>query len=561
MKIRILNYLCIVILLLTSCKKNLDINTDPNNPSTIEVSKLLPTTEVALGNALCIGGVSNVLEVYTHQLTSREEQDQYGAKGSNYYIDLCWQTLYETNLNNLEALIDEATTAGDLQYAGIAKVLKAYTFSQLVDMFGDIPFSEANKFRGGITYAKFDDDATIYPQLFALLNEGITDMQNADALNLHTPSADDIIYNGNIDNWIKAANSIKLKLYIQESKIMDVSAEVNSLINSANLISATDESFLLPYGPNGATDDRNPGFGDYTASQRGNYISPWFHELLSGYRTNLFTGIVDPRIPYYYYNQLDANTEAGHPDEYRDGPFLSIYFGSLGPNAAQIQQTAMTVLGIYPVGGRYDEGDALGATTSTGVDGSSGTGAAPYRFITYADILYLKAEAIHKGIITGDERAVLQAAINESFNQVDYVITQFVKPQQTVPALVGTSAVTDYVSAVMAEYDAGTDDKQLEIIMTEKWISSFGSAVDQYTDYRRTGYPILFNPNDATMAPGGIVQPPIHGDPEEDPQPEVLVQLTRSYPLSLPWDQTEIESNPNAPDQKNPSDYKVFWQP
>jgi hypothetical protein len=53
--------------------------------------------------------------------------------------------------------------------------------------------------------------------------------------------------------------------------------------------------------------------------------------------------------------------------------------------------------------------------------------------------------------------------------------------------------------------------------MTQKWISSFGSAVDAYTDYRRTGYPILFNPEDPDMAPGGFVQPPVDGDPVINP--------------------------------------------
>src|SRR5690606_15733267 len=114
-----------------------------------------------------------------------------------------------------------------------------------------------------------------------------------------------------------------------------------------------------------------------------------------------------------------------------------------------------------------------------------------------------------------------------------------------------------YVNKILAQYDANPS-KQLEIIMTQKWISSFGSAVDQYTDYRRTGYPVIFNPNDPAMAPGGSVQPPINGDPENPgAQPAVKVQLNRSYPLTLPWYQEELETNSNAPEQKaDPSKFK-----
>ena len=89
-----------------------------------------------------------------------------------------------------------------------------------------------------------------------------------------------------------------------------------------------------------------------------------------------------------------------------------------------------------------------------------------------------------------------------------------------------------------------------------------GSAVDAYTDYRRTGYPILFNPNNSAMAPGGFAQPPVNGNPDRVPQPAVQVQLLRPYPNSLPWYTSELDVNPKAPDQKDlTNQYKVFWMP
>jgi hypothetical protein len=208
------------------------------------------------------------------------------------------------------------------------------------------------------------------------------------------------------------------------------------------------------------------------------------------------------------------------------------------------------------VGGRYDDGVPQVASTA------SGTGAAPYRLITYADRLYLEAELIKEGIIDGDAKAKLQEAMEESFAQVDYVVTEFVKPSQTVPELSGTSAATTYINKALTEYDA-KPAKQLEIIMTQKWLSSVGSSVDQYTDYRRTGFPILFDPNNTAMAPGGFAQPPINGDPTGFPgaQRKVPVTLTRAFSVSLPWPQTELDVNPNAPPAKTVSSYKVFWMP
>jgi len=575
--LRKIKYLIPLVCLVTflSCSKEfLDINTDPNNPTSIEVSKILPTTERTLGDALSMdennGGLSNVLAVYVHQMSTREEADKYGMTGADPVIATPWAKLYSSTANpgtsfpiygvlqNLEDIIKNSTDAGNAKYAGIGKILKAYTYSVLVDVFGDVPFSEANKLKEGILYPKFDDDAAIYDALFLLIDEGIADLNNAGAPNPSTPGTDDLIYGGDTELWVKAANTLKLKLYTQIRKVKDVSAEVNALISGGNLISRTSESFLIPYGPNGATDDRNPGFYTYYATQRSNHVSPWFYEILKGYHQNIFFGNPDPRLPYYIYNQVDATQPSrdGNQTEYRDGPFVSIYFGSVGPDRDRTQQNTISLFGIYPVGGKYDDGSA------TIADANSGTGAAPYRLITYADRLYLEAELIQSGVITGDVTAKLTEALQESFKQVDYMIAQYVHPTQSVPLLVGAASVATYIEKVKAEFASASANKKLEIIMTEKWLSAVGSAVDQYTDLRRTGYPVIFDPSNPAMAPGGFVQPPINGDPiNPGAQKAVPVQTSRTFALALPWDQTELETNPNAPPQKNPSSYKVFWMP
>ena len=186
-----------VMIFAASCTKRfLDINTDPNNPTRLENSKLLPLIERNLGDGLAMGGstggLSQILSVYTHQQSTREEPDQYGARGSNFYISVAWPTLYENVLANAEQVIQSATELKNYRYAGIAKIIKAYTYSQLVDVFGDIPFTDANKLKQGIRYPKFDDDAVIYPSLLKLLDSAITDLNNP-ALNISNPGADDII--------------------------------------------------------------------------------------------------------------------------------------------------------------------------------------------------------------------------------------------------------------------------------------------------------------------------------------------------------------------------------
>ena len=553
----------------SGCKKYLDVNRDVNRPVAVPTGTLLTTAQVNMVSALGMhpdltsgnNGLTGVLAVYTHQMSTREESNQYGAKGST--VDVAWDLIFQQTLPDLDVIIKQGTEEDNMIYVGIAKILKAYTFSQAVDVWGDIPFSEFNKFKDGVRQPKFDDDATIYPELLKMLDEGIANIQSTTAKNPAKPGTNDVIYKGNTARWVKAANTIKLKLYTQLRKVQNVTPQVTALLNApATLINSNAEMFVVPFGPLGATDDRNGGFSDYIATQRSDHVSPWFYEILKGYNPNINTGVEDPRLPYIVYNQLTATGAAQSNTEYRDNRFVSIYFGSTGQFRDGNQQNSISLFGIYPVGGKYDDG-----STPLVASASSGTGAAPYKLITYADRLYLEAELISAGVVTGDAKAVFKKALEASFSQVDYIITNFVKPSQTVPLLMGTNgatptaAVTTYIDAVMASYDAGNAAKKLEYIMTQKWIASVGSSVDQYTDYRRTGYPVLFDPRNSAMAPGGRVQPPLNGNPFVVPQGSVPVVLSVNYPLSLPWSQNELDLNSAAPDQKQPDTYKVFWQP
>jgi hypothetical protein len=556
-----------VFLLTVGCKKFLDVNQNLNNPTSVPVSTLITSAELSLGNNMALGGgLSTGLSVYMHQQTTREQPDQYGMASNYFVIENPWYGLYNT-MKNLDVIISQGTDEGRLKYVGIAKILKGYTASVLVDIWGDAPFSEFDKFKDGVRQPKFDKGVDIYAEAFKLIDAGIADINNTTATNPSVPGSDDLIYGGNMTKWIKAANTIKLKLYTQLRKVQNVTTQVTALLASpTTLISSNADMFVLPYGPLGASDDRNPGFGDYTASQRGQLPSPWFWEILRGYPVlhgnypNPYAGIPDPRTPYYIYNQIKKSTAmtttTTNQTEYRDTAFVTLYFGSTGPNRNGSQQNFQSMFGIYPVGGRYD--DLQGGAGSA----SSGTGAAPYKFITYADRLYLEAELINTGVVaTGDARAVFQAAMTASMSQVDYIITTYVKPSQSVPTLVG-AATTAYINAVLANYDAASTTGKLQYIMTEKWKASFGSSVDQYTDYRRTGFPILFDPRNSTMAPGGQVQPPVNGNPSKVPQDKVTVARLNEFPLSLYWPQSELDINSSAPAQKPlPIVFKPFWLP
>lgn len=550
--------------LFISCSDYLDVDKDTDSPTVAPLNYLLTNIETSVA---LIGdfnnGTGDILSTYTHQMTSREEEDQYGVKVDNIPMNNDWDAIYLA-LTDIETLIKQGTETGNLVYVGIAQMQKAYIMSYAVDLWGDVPYSEATKLTSGIISPKFDNQKEIYSSIFSLIETAKTNL----ATNAGTkkPTIDDIFYGGSTSKWIKFANTFKLKLYNQTRLTTDFDqAGFNALIAANNFFTSNADDFQFArFNLISPTNERNQLFIEaYESTQFGSYQSPWMYEILKGMNPNIHTNNPDPRIPYYYYNQLkpnqfpvdQGNTTTGNPGaDYWDKStgFFSIRFGTTGPDRDKSAENSYTYPGIFPSGGRFDDG--LGGSVAT-LATKSGTGIAPHRILTYDEFLYIQAELIQAGKLTGigTASAKLQQAITASFAKVDQVVAKSNSPQiATIPILTGSAAVTTFINNVITEFNAASATKQMEIIMTQKWVGTFGDPMDQYTDYRRTGFPVLANPLSSTkeyqLNNGNAF-------PLNDTQ---TVQ-NNPFQLSFYWPQAELNSNANAPAQKNPSTYKIFW--
>ncbi|SHG49549.1 Starch-binding associating with outer membrane [Flavobacterium fluvii] len=555
----------IALLLLTtlfiSCSDFLDVNTDKDNPTVAPLSLLLTNTQVGVGRVTDYNDYSgNILAVYTHQMTAREEYDQYGTKVDNVNMQNDWDQVYLT-LTDIETLIKQSTESGDLVYLGIAQLEKAYLIALSVDLWGDVPYSEATKLTTGLVSPKFDDQKAIYADVFKLIETAKANIKsNAGA---KKPGTDDLFYKGSTARWIKFANTFKLKLYNQVRLTPDFdTAGFNALIAENNFFSSIADDFQFNHTKNISPEERNNYYIDsYNSTQFSTYQSPWFYEILKGVNPNIHNSNPDPRMKYFIFNQLKAgvlppdqgNATTGNPNaDYWDKStgFYTIRFGSVGPNRDKTAENSYSYPGIFQTGGRYDDGQGAIVT------GSTGTGVAPFRMLTYDEFLYIQAELILAGKLTtaGTVEAKLDQAMKASFAKVDEVVAlnKVSGNTQTIPVLTGSAAVTTFITKIMTEFAAATPAKKLEIIMTQKWVGTCGDAMDQYTDYRRTGYPILANPNSTTKE-----YQLNNGDafPIDDSQ---TVQ-NNPFQVSFFWPQSELNSNQNAPAQKDATTYKIFW--
>lgn len=516
---------------LMSCEDFLNINDDPNNPTNAQLNSILPYAQAVIFGQMGIGaaGISETLEVYAHRTVQRGDQDDYKVQANEFSVQETWDKLYTVALPDLNQIIRQGTEEGRFPYVGIAKILRVQAFSVMVDLWGDIPFTESGNpilFK----FPVFDDDAAIYASLLTLLDEGIADLDGPGA----GPGSDDLVYAGNLDKWRQYAKSLKLNMYnkIRMTDLYNAGA-VQTLINDNDLIANASGDFELLYNTTISPENRHPGFiREYAQNNPQYYISPYFYLLMNGEaacQNSLYTGIVDPRIPYYFYNQLTAAETPQNPFSYRNGNFLSIWFGSFDrdPNEGFDQNTSQTVMGLYPLGGAFDNGSGVTATGDSGLKG-----AAAQRILTAADVEFIKAELALTEGAPGDPAEYLRAGIQKSLAKVNQVASAGGAP------LISNADINAYVDAVLGLYDASSDDTKLEIIMTEKWKQSFGFAVEAYNDIRRTGYPEVC-------------------DPAQDPN-EFSIQ-TNPYPVSLFYSQSDITNNSNSPGQRNPYLDKVFW--
>jgi Starch-binding associating with outer membrane len=234
---------------LSSCSKLIkdNQNTDPTVLTVADPTVLLPTAEAALmyyhgGDAArmsslftqqIVGGANQYASFATYQFSDADFQNQ-------------WQSYYATVLNNLNKINQYSKSKNFKFYEGISEILSAYTFAELVDLYGDVPYSEALKGAANLT-PKFDKGADIYNSLFTRLDAAVILLSGDAAKAGLIPGTDDLVYGGDVAKWIMFANALKARMYLHLSK-NDPSAISKGLtaINSGFITSADEAVVAVP---------------------------------------------------------------------------------------------------------------------------------------------------------------------------------------------------------------------------------------------------------------------------------------------------------------------------
>ena len=277
----------LTIFMVIGCSDYLDINEDPNNPTSAPLGGLM--TNTTFETALNTNRVAGTTSFFVQHFASPNE-----ASGTDIHDDVSyggtWSNIY-FNLDDLLVLIDQAEEINAPYYAGIAKVMAAYNLGLLVNMFGDVPFSDG--FTDETLQPTYDSSEDIYDEIFSFLNEAKTDLQAAESS--ATPGSDDFIYGGDRAAWIRTAYALEARFLNHYSKLP--SYDPNAVLDAVdNAFASNDEDFQMSFFDEGVA-TRNPWYTLALNNSNlllGGWLSDQFVEHLTGERY----GVEDPRLDF-----------------------------------------------------------------------------------------------------------------------------------------------------------------------------------------------------------------------------------------------------------------------
>jgi len=301
--------LMILILVFSSCKKLEDLNKNTKNPLYVTGESLFTGAQVNLFQEMVSPNVwYNIWRLIMQQWT----ETTYTTE-SNYFLagepDNHWIWMYQYVLKDLDqakknitqtVYLNDPDTAVKRNRLAIVEVMTVYTWSILVETYGNIPYSEALNINNLLP--KYDDGLTIYKDLINRLSVAISQMDPNPAFG--SMGSADLIYSGDVASWLKFANSLKLRMGMLLSDVDPVFAKTavaEAASSPGGLISSNDENVKLVYMS--SPPNTNPIYDYIVASGRHDFVPA--NTLVD--TMNLLN---DPRRPFYF-TEIDTSTTPG----------------------------------------------------------------------------------------------------------------------------------------------------------------------------------------------------------------------------------------------------------
>jgi len=414
-----------------SCKKKFDdLNQNPNSPKDAPSQMLLANVIVSSAYDLQLSAGLVIVDQWVQhtKATTYYDEDHYNPRTDR--MDIIWSHLYARSFEDCIQAITMAEKNSQPDNQAIGLIMKGYIGYNLTMLYGDVPYTQAGQGDAGTILPAYDPQQTV-------LNGIITDLDHAISLIGSTTTAVeaeelgtyDYVYGGNMANWKKFANGLKLRVYLTintEGEHSEVS-EINSILSSSDIFQSSADEAKLIY----STSD-NPVY---------QWVNPG-----SSRRTDF--RMSRTLVNYMMGSSLDSTLPADkrltiYADPVASGPDSSKYVGGINGVHGSIEIANNSALGsIF-----YNPGT-------------------PYFFMSYSELLFIKAEM-------------------DTTNQANYVAAVTASFEQN--GLSDADATTMLLDPKFI-WNAANGGK---LINEQKWVSLFGQGVEAFNSWRRSGYPRL----------------------------------------------------------------------
>lgn len=441
---------CVVAIAVLACDNShiTALNNDPNNPTDAPAGAVFTYGAQLAAHWVGSGRDLRATEFLAQHVAEVQypDEDRYnrlqGPSTTTYFDDAYYQ-----ELQDLHKVIVKGQAEGNPAIWGPATVLQVWVFENLTDIWGDIPYSQAlgGDSTGGTLTPVYDKQQDIYASFFSRLADAATAMETTDSIGL---GGADPIYHGDLKEWAKFANSLRARLAMRIVNVDPTDANTQltaALADPAGVFASNDDDAKMPWPGDGVYDN---GWADNFKTRDDHRMS---HILL-----DQMVPLDDPRVPIYAQPVLDS----------------TIYPGGYGgmPNGLNAD-TAGTWFNVASRPGVIFYPGA----TSYGTFGDGSGLHLPSYIMTYAEVMFIKAEAAERGmggLAAGEAATDYYAAIQASMDR--WGVTD-------------EGAVTAFEGKPGVAYTSGTPG--LDEIATQKWVALFTDGTQAWAEWRRTCQP------------------------------------------------------------------------
>lgn len=386
------------------------------------------------------------------------------------WADYLWNGHY-TNLSNFKDMYTKALDPLNYNraYQAVSLICQSWTYSILSDTYGDVPYSESNLGRDSLLLEpRFDPQHDIYVSLIATLDSANTLLRTAGTNETIEPTADPV-FAGDRAKWRKFGNSLLLRLISRVMHKPEMAGYVTKLqgmlgseASSYPIMTSNDDSAIL----------RWTGEGAYLSPYVGVRVQDFRAISLAAFFIDFLRDTNDPRIDISLYNSL-YGTSGSSNNRWGIAPVSGNYVG--------------VPSGYAPNSGEYSRESYFYSSDQTAAV-SLQTEPLAGMMMNYAEVQLIKAELALKGIIEGDPKGFFYSGAE---NGIKLWMPGWAKTIQQHLA----DADRDW-------YDDDTFEAKMEKIHMQKFLALFLVDMQQWFEYRRTGYPKLPKPADYGLASG-----------------------------------------------------------